>query len=361
MVKKRDLLLVTRYPIEVNYKKGKLSMKLDVYAFGSALVDVQLSVADSVLEKIGAVKGNMALTERSRQEEVLGLLMGENLSCLDSLAAKANMAAGGSAANTVYGIAQLGGTAALCGKVARDAFGDFYINNMRQSGVVFNGRMVAGMTGTCIILISDDAQRTMLTCLGVSSEIDSADIDQEQLTSSRYLYLEGYLFDSRVATETMLEAMHLAKRNGVQIAFTASDAFCISRHKDLFAQLLGQVDLLFCNAQEAQALSGTGSNDEAIKVLSEKCPGIALTDGASGSLLHFGGTTFPIKPHAVTPVDTTGAGDSYAAGLLYGLTSGCPLEKSGEIASLFSSRVVAQLGPRLAGDIKGAIAALAKG
>lgn len=335
-------------------------MKLDVYAFGSALVDVQLSVADRVLEDIGAVKGNMALTERFRQEEVLKLLMGADLSCLDSLGAGANMAAGGSAANTVYGIAQLGGTAALCGKVARDAFGKFYSTNMQQSGVVFNGRMVAGMTGTCIILITDDAQRTMLTCLGVSSEIEPADMDEEQLMNSRYLYLEGYLFDSSLATETMLEAIHLAKRNGVQIAFTASDAFCISRHKELFVKLLGQVDLLFCNAEEARALSDTGSNDEALKALSAMCPGIALTDGGSGSLLHFKGATIPVKPHAVTAVDTTGAGDSYAAGLLYGLTSGCSLEKSGEIASLFSSRVVSQLGPRLAGDIKGEIAALVK-
>lgn len=336
-------------------------MKLDVYAFGSALVDVQLSVADSVIEQIGAAKGNMALTERARQEEVLRLLMGRDLAGLEGLAAMAHMAAGGSAANTAYGIAQLGGRAVLCGKVARDAFGDFYIKNMRQSGVVFNGHMVPGMTGTCIILITDDAQRTMLTCLGVSSEIEYADIDEEQLAASRYLYLEGYLFDSAVATETMLQAMHHARRNGVQIAFTASDAFCISRHKDLFVKLLGQVDLLFCNAEEARALSGTGSTGEALKVLSEKCSSIALTDGAGGSFLHFGGEAIAIGPHAVDAVDTTGAGDAYAAGLLYGLAGGLPPETSGRIASLFSSRVVAQLGPRLAGDVRDAISKLVSG
>jgi sugar/nucleoside kinase (ribokinase family) len=220
--------------------------------------------------------------------------------------------------------------------------------------------MVSGMTGTCLILISDDAQRTMLTCLGVSSEIEATDVDEEQLASSRYLYLEGYLFDSRRATETMLEAMHMARRNGVKIAFTASDAFCIERHKDIFVQLLSKVDLLFCNAQEARALSDTDSNEEALKALSAKCPGIALTDGGSGSLLHFGGSTIKIKPNAVVPVDTTGAGDAYAAGLFYGLTSGCSLEESGAIASLFSSRVVAQLGPRLARDMKADIAAIAK-
>jgi sugar/nucleoside kinase (ribokinase family) len=335
-------------------------MKLDVYAFGSALVDVQLSVTDKVLEDIGAVKGNMALTGRSEQEAVLRRLMGADLSCLDSLAGKANMAAGGSAANTVFGVAQLGGSAGLCGKVAGDAFGDFYINNMKQSGVVFTGRKVAGMTGTCIILISDDAQRTMLTCLGVSSEIDYDDIDEAQLKNSQYLYLEGYLFDSALATQTMLHAIATAKKHGVKIAFTASDAFCISRHKDTFLKLLPQVDLLFCNAQEAQALSDTGTNDEALKALAALCPAIALTDGGSGSLLCFNGETLPVKPCTVSPVDTTGAGDSYAAGLLYGLTSGRSLAASGAIASLFSSRVVAQLGPRFAGDIRSEIAALNK-
>jgi hypothetical protein len=337
-----------------------LSMKLDVYAFGSALVDIQLSVSDKTLDETGAAKGNMALTERTQQEAVLRRLMGADLSCLDSLAGKANMAAGGSAANTVFGVAQLGGSAGLCGKVAGDAFGDFYIKNMRQSGVAFTGRKVAGMTGTCIILISDDAQRTMLTCLGVSSEIDYDDIDEEQLKNSRYLYLEGYLFDSNLATRTMMHAVETAKKHGVKIAFTASDAFCIGRHKDTFLKLLPQIDLLFCNAQEACALTDTGSHDEALKALSEKCPGIALTDGSSGSLLCFNGETLKVQPYAVSAVDTTGAGDSYAAGLLYGLTSGRSLAASGAIASLFSSRVVAQLGPRYAGDIRSEIAALEK-
>ncbi len=335
-------------------------MKLDVYAFGSALVDVQLSVTDKVLEDIGAVKGNMALTERSRQEDVLRRLMGADLSCLDSLAAKANMAAGGSAANTVFGVAQLGGSAGLCGKVADDAFGNFYIKNMLQSGVVFTGRRVTGMTGTCIILISDDAQRTMLTCLGVSSEIDYYDIDVAQLKNSRYLYLEGYLFDSPVATQTMLHAIDTAKKHGVKIAFTASDAFCIARHKDTFLKLLPQIDLLFCNAQEACALSDTGTNNEALKALAAMCPAIALTDGCNGSLLHFGGEPLHVKPCTVSAVDTTGAGDSYAAGLLYGLTNGCSLAESGAIASLFSSRVVAQLGPRFNGDIRSEIVPLKK-
>jgi sugar/nucleoside kinase (ribokinase family) len=335
-------------------------MKLDVYAFGSALVDLQLSVTDKVLDDIGAVKGNMALTERSQQEAVLRRLLGADLSCLDSLAGKANMAAGGSAANTVFGVAQLGGAAGLCGKVAGDAFGDFYIRNMQQCGAVFTGRRVAGMTGTCIILISDDAQRTMLTCLGVSSEIDYDDLDEAQLKNSRYLYLEGYLFDSPLATQTMLHAIATAKKHGVKIAFTASDAFCIARHKDTFLKLLRDVDLLFCNAQEACALSDTGTNAEALKALSVMCPAIALTDGGSGSLLCFNGDTLQVQPCTVTPLDTTGAGDSYAAGLLYGLTSGRSLASSGAIASMFSSRVVAQLGPRFAGDIRSEIAALEK-
>ncbi|MCX5900009.1 MAG: adenosine kinase [Proteobacteria bacterium] len=186
------------------------------------------------------------------------------------------------------------------------------------------------------------------------------DIDEAQLINSRYLYLEGYLFDSTLATQTMLHTIDTAKKRGVKIAFTASDAFCIARHKDTFLKLLRQVDLLFCNAQEARALSDTGTNDEALKALAAMCPAIALTDGGSGSLLHFGGETLHVKPCAVSAVDTTGAGDSYAAGLLYGLTNGCSLAASGAIASLFSSRVVAQLGPRFTGDISSEIAPLEK-
>jgi hypothetical protein len=224
---------------------------------------------------------------------------------------------------------------------------------MRRGGVLFNAQMVEGMTGTCIVLISDDAQRTMLTCLAVSSEITYDDLHEQSLQESAYIYIEGYLFDSAVATRTLLKAIDTAKKHKVKVALSASDSFCIDRHKDQFIQLIkNDVDLLFANSDEARALTDTGSLDEALKVLSGWCKQSAITDGSRGSVLSFDSSVLKIAPYPVIAVDTTGAGDSYAAGLLFGLTNGYSLEASGTIASFFSSRVVFQLGPRYCGDIR---------
>ena len=337
-------------------------MKLNVYAFGSALMDIQVHINDSFLDEIGVDKGNMYLTERDRQEEVLKKLTGREALELEKMGNKLQTAAGGSAANTVFGISQLNGKAGFCGKVARDSFGSLYEKHMQDSGVLCTEKKVDGMTGTCIVLISDDAQRTMLTCLGVSSEIAYEDVDEGRLKQSSYIYLEGYLFDSELATQTLLQAIETAKKNDVKIALTASDSFCVARHKDIFLKLIkNDVDLLFANAQETRALSDKDDNDEAVKALAEMCENIAVTDGEKGSTLCFKGQFTKIEPFIVTPLDTTGAGDSYAAGLLFGLTNGYSLEASGKIASFFASRVVSQIGPRYNGDIRKEMTSLERG
>ncbi len=328
-------------------------MELDVYALGNALMDIQVQVEDSLLTELGLEKGNRYLTERYRQEEILQKLLGSD--SLDSAqkAGKLQTAAGGSAANTVYGISQLGGRAGFCGKIANDGLGALYAEHMRQSGVVFKESTGQGMTGACVVLISDDAQRTMLTCLGVSGEIEYEDINEELLRHSRYIYLEGYLFESECAARAMLRVVAVARKNGVKIALTASDANCVDRHRDLLVQLIqNDVDLLFANAQEAQVLSCTNNNEEALRVLSGWCEGIAVTDGEQGSMVSFNGEVTRIMPNRVSAVDTTGAGDAYAAGLLYGITSDRTIRESGMVASLFSARVVAQIGPRYNGDIQ---------
>ena len=290
-------------------------MKLNVYAFGSALVDIQVQVDDRIFEELGLEKGNMYLTERSRQEQVLKKLLGSDELSLNRISHQLKTAAGGSAANTVYGIVQLGGSAGLCGAVADDAFGELYRRDMEASGVQFTPRIADGVSGTCVVLISRDAQRTMLTCLGVSSELTPDDVDVQLLENSDYIYLEGYLFDSAMATETMQRAITLAKRAGVKVAFTASDAFCIERHRDIFLKIIKEdVDLLFANAQEACALTGALDTETALLKLGDMCPGVALTDGEKGSILRMNGTTVRIAPHRVAALDTTGAGDSYAAG-----------------------------------------------
>jgi len=328
-------------------------MELDVYAIGNALVDIQMQVKDSLLTELGFEKGNRYPTERDRQEEILRRLLGSD--SLDSArkAGKLQTAAGGSAANTMYGISQLGGRAGFCGKIANDELGALYAEHMRQSGVVFKENMGQGMTGACVVLISDDAQRTMLTCLGVSGQIDYEDIDDELLKHSRYIYLEGYLFESECATRTMLRSVAIARKNGVKIALTASDADCVDRHRGLLVQLIkNDVDLLFANTREAQVLSGANNNKVALRVLSDWCEGVAVTDGEHGSMVSFNGDVTKIAPYSVSALDTTGAGDAYAAGLLYGIVNGHTVRESGTIASLFSAKVVTQVGSRHNDDIQ---------
>jgi sugar/nucleoside kinase (ribokinase family) len=328
-------------------------MELDVYALGNALVDIQVQVEDSLITELDLEKGNRYLIEHGRQGEILLRLLGSE--SLDSARKTGNLwtAAGGSAANTMYGISQLGGRAGFSGKIANDELGVLYAEHMRQSSVVFKESMGQGMTGTCVVLISNDGQRTMLTSLGISGEIDYEDIDEELLKHSRYVYLEGYLFESECAARTMLRAVEVARKNGIRIALAASDANCVDRHRDMFLQLIqNDVDLLVANAQEARALTRTDNNEAALHVLSGWCENIAVTEGEHGSMVSFNGEVMKIKPHIVSTVDTTGAGDAYAAGLLYGIISGHTIKESGMIASFFSAKVVSQIGPRYSGDIQ---------
>ncbi len=327
-------------------------MKTDVYAFGSALLDIQVQVSDSIFRELEIEKGNMYLTTVERQQKVLSRIIGADCSDIKSISEKSNIAAGGSAANTVYGISQLSARGALCGKVAADIFGTIYANEMQNSSVLFNENIVEGTTGTCIVMISDDAQRTMLTHLGVSSEISVDDINLDILKNANYLYLEGYLFDSPAATETIFKAIDIARKNNVRIALTVSDAFCIQRHREIFNNLINShVDLLFANVQEICALLETDVSEDAIEKVASVCSLVAVTDGEHGSTICDNGNRIQIQPFAVKAVDTTGAGDSYAAGLLYGLTKGLSLEYSGRLASFFSSRVVSAMGPRYSGSL----------
>ena len=321
-------------------------MYYDIYALGNALMDIQVQVSDSTLADLDVTKGNMYLTERERQQQVLHAL------CPDRM----QIAAGGSAANTVFDIARLGGRGALCGKVGQDQFGTRYLAQTRQGGISFAAVQAAGTTGTCVVLLTPDAQRTMLTCLGVSGQLTPADIDPGQLAASAFVYIEGYLFDTPQATETILHAIGLAKQAGVRIALSASDALCVGRHHDLMTRLVRQeIDLLFANTDEALALTGAPNMVEAGRQLAARGTDYAITDGAHGSLVRIGNRQARISACPVTAVDTTGAGDAYAAGLLYGLARALPLDRCGRIASAVAAQVVAQTEPRYCGPLATAL------
>lgn len=313
-------------------------MKYDVYGVGNALVDIEATVSDALLDELRFAKGMMTLVDQETQRRVLAALDG----------APINRCAGGSAANTVIGVADFGGRSAYCGKVGSDSLGDFCLKDMRALGVGIEVTPADGATGTCVVLITEDAQRTMLTCLGVSAGLTPDDIDENELRQAKYLYVEGYLFAGEQTRAAALRAIELAVKHGVKVAFTVSDPFLIGRHREEFWKLIeGPVDLLFCNLEEARSLTNLVDPIECAHVIHQHARNVALTLGPNGSILMHEGQAIPIEAVSVNAVDTTGAGDMYAAGILYGITNGLSWKQSGRLASHAAARVVAQLGARL--------------
>jgi sugar/nucleoside kinase (ribokinase family) len=318
-------------------------MRRDVVALGNALVDLQARVKPALLAQAGVQPGFMTLVDAPTQKRVLGALEG----------AQVVMSSGGSAANTIAGIAEMGGTGAYVCKVGDDSHGRFYVEDLRRLGIaVAADRLAAGPTGTCVVLITPDAQRTMLTHLGVSGELAKEDVDPAVIRSASWLYVEGYLLPGEATRGAALEAIRIAQDAGVQVALTVSDPFCVRACHDLFWELISEsVDLLFCNEAEGEALTGLDDPIEAAHAIHEKAASVALTYGARGSLLVHGGEVHPIEGIACNAVDTTGAGDMYAAGVLYGLTHGMTWPQAGRLASNAASKVVSRLGARLPGKL----------
>jgi sugar/nucleoside kinase (ribokinase family) len=312
-------------------------MAYDVFGVGNAIVDIQLQIDESFLNQIGVAKGLMTLVEAEQQVEVLAALAGRTT----------HRCSGGSACNTVVGVADLGGTAAYACKTADDELGRFYVEDLRKVGVGVPVAAGAGTTGTSVILITPDAQRTMLTHLGISSTLAPADLPEHEIAKAEYLYVEGYLFPGDSTRATALRAIDIAKQHGVKVALTISDPFVINLQRDLLWELIkGPVDLLFANLEESRALTGEHDPIEAARRIHQHATNVALTLGADGSLLMHGDKVFPVEPVRTTAVDTTGAGDMYAAGVLYGLTHGLSWQQAGHLGSHAAARIVSQLGAR---------------
>lgn len=313
-------------------------MEYDVYGVGNALVDIQAQISDEVIERAGFSKGIMTLVAESVQQNVLSQLDGRPLT----------QCAGGSAANTVIGVAGFGGKVAYAGKVGNDPLGEFLLNDMRQIGVTIEVAPATGQTGTCVVLITDDAQRTMLTHLGVSSTLGPDDIDEAEIKKAEYVYIEGYLFSVEEPKAAAMRAIELAKANGIKVAFTVSDPFLIDLFHDEFWQLIeGPVDLLFCNELEARSLTGKDDPIDCAHEIHRHTQNVALTLGAKGSILMHEDEVIRIEGVDADAIDTTGAGDMYAAGLMYGITNGLGWKRAGHLASHAAARIVSQIGARL--------------
>lgn len=313
-------------------------MTYDVYGVGNSLVDIQAQVTDALIAELGFDKGIMTLVEEDIQQNVLTRLDGVSIT----------RCAGGSAANTIMGVADFGGKAAYAGKTGANEIGEFFLKDMRDMGVTIEVPPAVGETGTCVILISEDAQRTMLTHLGVSSTLGPNDISEEEIKKAKYVYIEGYLFTGDSTKAAAYKAIELAKQNDVKVAFTVSDPFLINLFRDEFIQLIeGPVDLLFCNEEEAKSLTGKENPVDCAHEIHKHAENVALTLGPNGSILMHDGDVIPIESVQVKALDTTGAGDMYAAGVLYGITNGYTWRQAGHLASHAAGRIVSQLGARL--------------
>ncbi|MDX8401848.1 MAG: adenosine kinase [Mariprofundaceae bacterium] len=313
-------------------------MHLDIYGIGNAIMDLQVRCEDAFLHANGIDKGLMTLTEPARQREILDVLADHSV----------HHCSGGSAANTIVGIADLGGRCAYAGKTGEDAFGRRYLEEMRALGIAIECSPTAGDTGTCVVLITPDAQRTMLTHLGVSSTLAPEDVHEAHVAAAKYVYIEGYLLAGDSTREAALHAASLAKRHGARVALTVSDPFIVEAAGETLRELIeGPVDLLFCNHIEAAALTGMDDAIEAARELHRMCPNVALTLGRNGSIIMHEGEVIAIEGIEVEAVDTTGAGDMYAAGVLYGITHDLGWKKAGHLGSHAAAQIVAQLGARL--------------
>lgn len=317
--------------------------RLDIVGIGNAMVDVLAKTTDEFLLAESIRKGGMTLIDAD-QAEALYSKMGP-----------ATEMSGGSAANTIAAFAALGGSAGFIGKVAADQLGEVFRHDMKASGVAFTTAPLKDgpSTARCMILITPDGQRTMSTYLGACVNINSQDLDHDMLKAASMTYLEGYLFDKPSAQQTFRDACDIAHGAGKKVALSLSDSFCVDRHREAFLDLIKtRVDVLFANETEILSLFQTTDFNEAAQHAREVCSTAALTRSENGSFIVSNGDTFDVRPVPVAQVvDTTGAGDMYAAGFLYGMSIGLPLPECGRIASITASEVITHVGGRPQTDL----------
>lgn len=317
--------------------------KYHVYAIGNALVDMEFSINDDFLSQHNIDKGVMTLVDETQQ--------GRLYDALKELPGK--KAGGGSAANTIMAVNQFGGTAFYSCKVANDETGDFYLKELNEAGVDTNLGNVrdAGITGKCLVMVTPDAERTMLSFLGISETVAKADLDAQAIAKAQYCYLEGYLVTSDTGRAAAIEARNIASKHGVKTALTLSDPNMVTLFKDGLNEMIGDgVDLLFCNEQEALLWSNTDTVDAAADHLKKIAKQFVITRGAEGAMLYDGTEFHSIAGNPVEAIDSNGAGDMFAGAFMYALSEGKDFVTAGNFAALAASHTVRNFGPRLTSE-----------
>jgi sugar/nucleoside kinase (ribokinase family) len=319
--------------------------RLDVLCIGNAIVDVIANAGDDFLAQEGLVKGSMRLIDVQEAER------------LYSHMGPAHQVSGGSAGNTAAGVAAFGGSAGFIGQVAPDQLGEFYRHDLTAAGVEFitPASDVGQPTARSMILVTPDGHRTMNTFLGAAQHLPKQALDEQQIRDSAILYLEGYLWDPETPRYAMVRAIEVAREAGRNVAFTLSDMFCVDRHRDGFNQLLdgGRIDILFANQAEIEALAGVAHLESAVAAIAPKVETLVVTRSEEGALAARGGTRADVPAEPIRElVDTTGAGDLFAAGFLLGTARGKSLKQSLRLGAIAAAEVIQHYGARPEADLR---------
>lgn len=319
--------------------------KYDVFGIGNALVDCVILVTEKFLEENNIEKGLMTLVDDDKQKSIIKKIKNSD----------PFIQSGGSVTNSVYTLSQLGGSGFQSFLISDDDHGKLFLDDLKKSGVNISSKsfyLGEGMTGSCLVMTTPDAERTMNTCLAISSKYSAKNINFDDLALSKYLYIEGYLVTSDISVKAIKKSIAFCKKNDVKISLTFSDLSMVKYFKEKFDEILTEkIDLLFCNREEALSYTGEDDFDMCCDSLLKLSETVVVTDGKEGSIIITKSKKIRIKPHSVNAIDTVGAGDTFAGAFLYGINNGLNFEKSGNLASELSSKVVTKLGPRLDADI----------
>ena len=315
--------------------------KYDVFGIGNALVDCVCMVDDSFLVENNIEKGIMTLVDKEKQKLLIEKIKNT----------KTFIQSGGSVSNSIFVLSQLGGSGYSSFLVSDDNFGNIYINDLKNNGVKTGGikyTVADGMTGSCLVLTTPDAERTMNTCLSISTKYSIKNISFDDLNNSKYLYIEGYLITSELSMQAIHDCISYCKKNDIKIALTVSDLSMVKFFKDKLESILKyKIDLLFCNEKEAKAFSEKSSLNESSNFLLQFSKLVVITRGNKGSLIASSKEKINIDSVKTDAIDTVGAGDAFSGAFLFGINNGMGLENSGKLASALSSKVVSKIGPRL--------------
>jgi sugar/nucleoside kinase (ribokinase family) len=313
--------------------------EFDIIGLGNSLVDILLELTDAEFAPLGFERGTMRLTEHDEQQQLLRTFADHEPSLVP----------GGSVANSIIASAQLGGRGAFIGCVGDDRYGLHYTAEFAELAIDFaNPPLVGQTTGTCVSIITPDAERTMRTCLAVSSHLSARHVSSDKIAAAEWLFVEGYVFANPTTGQHAIRAaLRAAKESGTKVALTCSDAFIPQVFGAVFREALDQSELLFCNATEAMAVAGGATAEDAFSKLKTIVPNSIVTDGPNGAFVRYHGTEQHVPAFACTPIDATGAGDMFAGAFLYGITHGVPAARAARAANFLAMKVITQVGARL--------------